>query len=196
LHARYTRDSLGDDLIFKEATPIAGGRELRLNAELETGAVSSLSNAFQGRYAVRHPWTGPVACAEPVRNVWGPPPSGLDNGPAKAARDLAYAPRGGNVQLASFLRSDVAALDVKAAGAMPSGVGPAPAASTSPAGGAGADDAGGTDGIASSPAVDAKKSSCLGCATAPSGSGLSSIVAALGLLAAAVARLYARGRSR
>jgi hypothetical protein len=28
LHARYTKDALGDDLVFKQASPIAGGREV------------------------------------------------------------------------------------------------------------------------------------------------------------------------
>ncbi|MBX3188065.1 MAG: DUF2330 domain-containing protein [Labilithrix sp.] len=192
LHARYTRDALGDDLVLREAAPVAGGREVRVDGALDTGATSSGSNAFQGRYAVRHPWTGPIACAEPVRNVWGAPPGGLDNGPARAARDLAYAARGQNVHLASFLRTDIAKLDVKAAGAAPSGVGPVPSASApapAPLPEGGIDDMG----VSHAPAA---RSSCLGCALAPSGSGATSLAASAGALAALAARLYGRRRSR
>ena len=114
LHARYTRDALGDDLVFKEAPPIVGGREVRgADGALDTSASAPSdreprASAFQGRYAVRHAWAGPVSCEAPVRNVWGGPPNGLDNGGAKPAVGLADAPRE-NVQLTSFLRTDVAA---------------------------------------------------------------------------------------
>jgi hypothetical protein len=165
LHARYTRDSLGEDLVLKEAPAILGGREVRSGPEgmLESGATpagghGSSANTFQGRYAVRHPWAGPIECASPVRNVWGGPPNGLDNGGAKPALGLAYAPRQ-NVQLASFLRSDIAALDVKASGAAPSGVGTFTLASATPPQG----DAMAADG-GPLPVPEAKKSGCLGCA--------------------------------
>ena len=167
LHARYTRDSLGEDLVLREARPIRGGREVRGDGGvLESGATlateGSASNTFQGRYAVRHPWAGPIACAAPVRNVWGGPPSGLDNGGVKPALGLAYAPRE-NVQLASFLRSDVAALGVTAAGAQPSGVGTfaLPTAEPPVVGPADA-------GAAAAP--ETKRSGCLGCALAREGS--------------------------
>jgi len=40
LHARYTRDAIGDDLVFKEAPPLVGGREFRrADGALETSAV-------------------------------------------------------------------------------------------------------------------------------------------------------------
>jgi hypothetical protein len=31
-------------------------------------------NNFQGRYAMLHPWVGPVACESPQRGAWGGPP--------------------------------------------------------------------------------------------------------------------------
>src|SRR5262249_41004023 len=66
LHARYAKSSLGEDLVFRAAPPIMGGREMRAaNGALENGAQSASINNFQGRYAVRHPWTGPIACANP-----------------------------------------------------------------------------------------------------------------------------------
>ncbi|MDB4935316.1 MAG: hypothetical protein JWP87_2288 [Labilithrix sp.] len=167
LHARYTRDAAFDDLVLKEAPPLNGGREVRgADGALETSAAIAPgaygSNAFQGRYAIRHAWSGPIACEKPVRNVWGGPPNGLDNGAAKPAVGLAYAPRE-NVQLASFLRSDVASLDVKAAGAPPPGVGTFSVPSgTSPATALPAASAAG------SAAPEAKKSGCAGCTSAPS----------------------------
>ncbi len=120
LHARYTRDALGEDLVLRQAPVLSGGRErrgpggaLESSATVGAGAPHDGPNALQGRSAIRHPWTGPITCEAPVRNVWGGPSNGL-----------AYASRK-NVQLASFLRSDVSFLDLVAAGAQPSGVGAA-----------------------------------------------------------------------
>lgn len=192
LHARYTREAAGDDLVFREAPPLTGGRELRSGeaAQLETTATVPAdghgTNAFQGRYAIRHPWAGPIACADPVRDVWGGPPNGIDNGGPRPAFGLAYAPRD-NVQLASFLRSDVDALDVKAEGARPSGVGtfsapPAPPPSSAEAS---SRDAGAPPG--------AKKRGCSGCTTTPASSSFEEgawlvALCGLGLVASRVAR--------
>jgi hypothetical protein len=77
LHARYDKESLGEDLVFREAPPILGGREVRDGkGKLETGANTQDRgrNNFQGRYAIRHPWTGEIKCKNPVRGVWGGPP--------------------------------------------------------------------------------------------------------------------------
>jgi MYXO-CTERM domain-containing protein len=72
LHARYASDTLGADLVFRAAPPIAGGRETRDDIGiLEQGAHSDASNNFQGRYAIRHAWTGKVDCPNPLRGVWG-----------------------------------------------------------------------------------------------------------------------------
>ncbi len=122
LHARYTKEALGEDLVFKQATAITGGREVRIkDDELEHGATSSSVNNFQGRYAMRHPWMGPIACQAPKRGRWGGPPSGVkgDTQP-KAATNLAFAPRGG-APLSSFLAAAVPELDAKPApmGALP-----------------------------------------------------------------------------
>jgi MYXO-CTERM domain-containing protein len=116
LHARYGKDAIGEDLVFKAAPPIAGGREWRVDGtKLEEGAVPFNINNFQARYAIRHPWTGPVACANPSRGVWGGPPDGqqIATGPgqARAALDLAFAPRG-KVQLARMVKQDVPEIDV------------------------------------------------------------------------------------
>jgi MYXO-CTERM domain-containing protein len=191
LHARYARDALGEDLVLKEAPPILGGREVRTGPDgaLEPGATvmqGSSPSTFQGRYAVRHPWAGPIACAAPVRNVWGGPPNGLDNGGAKPAVGLAYAPRG-SVQLASFLRTDVAALDLKASGTLPSGVGTFAVAPSPPQ-----EDAMAADG-GTPPAPEAKKSGCMGCAMV-SGDDTGTLPLALASLAGALA--FTRRRRR
>ncbi|MDH5671106.1 MAG: DUF2330 domain-containing protein [Myxococcales bacterium] len=95
LHARYAKGSIQDDLVFRQAAPIAGGREFLVDGqELEQGAVKAPINNFQARYAIRHPWTGPITCDNPVRNRWGGPPQGGGR-QVQPAKELAFAPRGG-----------------------------------------------------------------------------------------------------
>jgi hypothetical protein len=114
LHARYSKESLGADIIFKAAPPIAGGREVMgANGQLENGPQSAPYNNFQGRYAIRHQWKGPIACANPIRNQWGGPPGGGQPPPAPATR-LAFVARG--APLAQMVTRDVPELDVKALG--------------------------------------------------------------------------------
>lgn len=150
LHYRYDDAALGEDLVFRPAKPIVGGREVWLPVKktkpkvkagakvktkakkgeaaatkglqgllgqqgalggpfgtafagggiglggrawrrstqgmtLERGAKPGGLNAFQGRYAIRHPWTGPVACERPVYGVWGRPPRGQSRSTGSAA---------------------------------------------------------------------------------------------------------------
>jgi MYXO-CTERM domain-containing protein len=116
LHARYSKDGISEDLVFKTAKAIAGGREWRNETgKLEEGAIDSGMNNFQARYAIRHEWTGKIECANPVRGVWGGPPEGTQQvaqGPA-AATGLAFVPRG-KTQLAQIVRQDVPEIDLKA----------------------------------------------------------------------------------
>jgi hypothetical protein len=105
LHARYGKD-IKDDLVFKAAAPIVGGREFLGNGnKLEEGAKPSSMNNFQGRYAIRHKWTGAIACQNPRRGIWGGPPNGVANQP-RAATGLAFVARG-QVQLATSIKGDV-----------------------------------------------------------------------------------------
>jgi hypothetical protein len=105
LHARYGKD-IKDDLVFKAASPIVGGREFLADGKkLEEGSKPSGVNNFQGRYVIRHRWTGPVSCQNPQRNVWGGPPSG-GGVQSKAALNLAFAPRG-QVDLGKSIKQDV-----------------------------------------------------------------------------------------
>jgi hypothetical protein len=107
LHARYSKDGINEDLVFKAAPSIAGGREWRgPNGTLEEGKVAAPINNFQARYAIRHEWTGPIECKDPVRGVWGGPPSGQAPGTPRPALDLAFVPRG-QTQLATIVRQDV-----------------------------------------------------------------------------------------
>ena len=71
LHARYPKDGLGEDLIFRAAPPIVGGRE-----DTPPGAHPAEDEVhhFQARYAIRHPWTGRIRCDVPPRGIWGGPP--------------------------------------------------------------------------------------------------------------------------
>lgn len=117
LHARYSSADLADDLVFKAAPPIAGGREVRdAKGKLEEGSVPGGVNNFQGRYAIRHEWDGPIECKEPVRGRWGGPPAGKSGGGIQAAQDLAFAPRGA-IQLTSVIASPVPELGLSPGGA-------------------------------------------------------------------------------
>jgi hypothetical protein len=105
LHARYGK-SITDDLRFKTAEAIVGGREFVVaNGKLEEGAQASSVNNFQGRYAIRHRWTGKISCANPRRNSWGGPPGGGVPQP-RPALNLAFAPRG-EVKIATAIKQDV-----------------------------------------------------------------------------------------
>ncbi len=122
LHARYRKDDTSAALRFKAATPITGGREqMGANGALETGAIASSENYFQARYAVRHQWTGPIACQNPRRNIWGGPPNGAGN-QVIAATKLAFAPRGA-LALASVIKADIKELGVRRAAPSTGGTG-------------------------------------------------------------------------
>lgn len=106
MHLRYGKDVLGEDLVFRAAPPIEGGREhLQEAGQLETGARQGSVNNFQARYAIRHAWTGPVTCKDPRRGIWGGPPGGVQAKGVEAAQKIAFAPRGG-LQLAAFVQKD------------------------------------------------------------------------------------------
>jgi MYXO-CTERM domain-containing protein len=107
LHARYDKNALGEDLVFRKAKPIVGGREIKnQNGKLETSASISSFNNFQGRYIIRHPWTGAINCKNPIRGRWGGPPSGVKYKGPSAAQDLAFVPRG-KVWLGHFAKPSV-----------------------------------------------------------------------------------------
>jgi len=105
LHARYGKNDMKDDLRFREAKPITGGREQWSKQGLEYGASPAAQNNFQARYAIRHWWTGPMKCANPQRGVWGGPPDGGYRNTIAASK-LAYAPRG-KMNLGTVIKRDL-----------------------------------------------------------------------------------------
>jgi hypothetical protein len=121
LHARYGKSDMKDDLRFREARPVTGGREQWSKNGLEYGATPSQQNYFQARYAIRHWWTGPIRCDNPVRGVWGGPPDG-NYQPTIAASKLAFAPRG-KLEVASVIKRDLWEIGLKKDS---SGAAPAP----------------------------------------------------------------------
>ncbi|HZS39171.1 MAG TPA: DUF2330 domain-containing protein [Polyangia bacterium] len=111
LHTRYDQKTLSEDLIFRAAKPVMGGRSQWNGQSDDAGAkiVESGENNFQGRYIIRHYWSGPVKCAKPTYDDWsGEPPNGAAHEPT-AARGLANAPRG-TVALPNVITSPVPAL--------------------------------------------------------------------------------------
>ena len=117
LHARYGKADMKDDLRFREAKPITGGREQWSKKGIESGAVASAQNFFQARYAIRYAWTGPVRCQNPQRGVWGGPPDGAVPNTIAASK-TAFAPRG-KLQLAQLIKRDLWEIKVKKAPATP-----------------------------------------------------------------------------
>jgi hypothetical protein len=118
LHARYGKKDMKDDLVFKEARPLVGGREFLLeNGKLEEGARIDDSdvNNFQARYAIRHKWKGKIKCKKPVRGVWGEQPvDGEDQPDPVAARKLAFVKRG-KVKLGHLVAENIPEIGVKKA---------------------------------------------------------------------------------
>ncbi len=117
LHYRYGRDDLGEDLVFRPAPAIVGGRGTpNADGEMEEReAAQSGSNNFQGRYVILHPFEGEVTCEQPNRGRWGGPPGGGANRPRAAAN-----PRltGGAVPtaqpLANMITDNIASLNMTA----------------------------------------------------------------------------------
>jgi hypothetical protein len=117
MHTRYSKETLSEDLIFREAKPVTGGRANWNGTNGDEGATVSQTangniNNFQGRYIVRHYWDKPVACKQPRYDQWGGPP-GNPFGQSKpsAAKGLATAPRG-KVVLREEVRSPVPLLGI------------------------------------------------------------------------------------
>ena len=105
LHARYGKADMKDDLRFREAPPVTGGREQWAKDGIEYGAKPSSQNYFQARFAIRHWWTGPITCKSPQRGIWGGPPDGSYQQTIAAGR-TAFAPRG-KLELASVINRDL-----------------------------------------------------------------------------------------
>jgi hypothetical protein len=192
MHLRYGKDGLGEDLVFRQAPPIVGGREFLTDGNtLETGAVQSQVNNFQARYAIRHAWTGPVKCANPRRGIWGGPPSGQTHKGIEAAQKLAFAKRG--MDLKAFVARDdnETKIDSGPLIAAPAMYTAAPDTSETPAPANSASTL--PDNVVSGPPPAPPKSGCAGCRVGdhgeesiPVGAGIAAFIAM------AVARLKRR----
>ncbi|MFT3711446.1 MAG: DUF2330 domain-containing protein [Archangium sp.] len=111
LHLRYTKDSLTDDLVFTAADPMAGG----IPEQPKTGPAKD--NRFQGRYVITYPFD--------VNQCYRYYGGGAAPGNFAPMGNTSLAGEGGSgaakakleKPLASYLRSDVPELNVKATGA-------------------------------------------------------------------------------
>ncbi len=114
LHLRTTGGSLPRDLDLRPAPPIRGGVGIPGPAgDLDKGVAVASRNYFQGRFVMRHPHEGEVACDDPRRGVWGGPRGThyyASLGPVQSAAGSAFATRGG-FDLAGYLPRDVATLE-------------------------------------------------------------------------------------
>jgi MYXO-CTERM domain-containing protein len=170
LHTRYDKATLGADLVFRAAPAIVGGREMYTQeSKIEHGALPAPYNNFQARYAIRHPWTGAIACENPKRGIWGGPPSGQANNPT-GATNLAFAKRDNAFSLASFVKNDIPEIGFTWSAPPPPAANAAPSASSS---------------TSTAPAA----SGCAGCATTEDTS-----PAALALIAPVAIALMRRRR--
>ena len=105
LHYRYGPQSLAEDLVFRAAAPMVGGRGIpdatgKLDPTVQVGDDAGYGvDTFQGRYVILHPWTNAVTCQAPVHGTWGdqnggqPAATGITNGalsgaPASPASNL------------------------------------------------------------------------------------------------------------
>lgn len=72
---------------LRAGPPIEGGREEGPTGKLEQRVYpAAQSNNFQARYAIRHPWKGPIECDTPDRGVWGGPPNDAPTAPTGTAQ--------------------------------------------------------------------------------------------------------------
>jgi hypothetical protein len=113
LHTRYRPETLSEDLIFREAAAVVGGRGFGAINDDMTATGTGGPNNFQARYIIRHYWTKPLACQNPQLGVWGGPVDApYSEVPVSPAKGLATAPRG-TVSLGKEVRSPVPLLGLQ-----------------------------------------------------------------------------------
>ena len=107
LHARYGKD-ITNDLVFKPADPIVGGREHVIDPQhrqARRGPQSSSANNFQARYAIRHQWTGPISVSRSAARALGRTAGGGRRAtPARSRRSGSRSRRAAASQLEDAVR--------------------------------------------------------------------------------------------
>lgn len=154
LHARYSKDMLGEDLVFQQAGGIVGGRGIPdTKGNLDQTVMMNSYNNFQGRYVILHPWDKEITCAMPNRGQWGGPNGTFGTPPMTQATPNSalqgMAPKAGD--LPSLLAESVPQLSVNAKNPIDP-LKPAPAAN----GTAGKPATGGAAGTAEAPPAGSK----------------------------------------
>lgn len=118
LHYRYDKDGLDEDLVFRAAGPIVGGRGMPDHkGELgERRAQASSMNNFQGRYVMLNPWKGEISCENPQRGIWGGPPDGPTPRPFAAGNTALQGTSTKNLtsQLPALIQTDIPELGLEA----------------------------------------------------------------------------------
>jgi hypothetical protein len=114
LHARYSKDGLSDDLTFRTAPGLVGGRGMPdQRGLLDATTQQAAYNNFQGRYVILHPWEQELTCQSPIRGRWGGPPTGGRSVQASSNQALVgAAPKAGD--LPQLLAESVPSLGVDA----------------------------------------------------------------------------------
>ncbi len=102
----------GSDLELRAAAAIEGGREEGPTGEAEKKVYfAEHANNFHARYVVRHRWSGPIACDEPKRGIWGARPKGAPTGkPAASPSPSASASASGKAATPSATERALATL--------------------------------------------------------------------------------------
>jgi len=118
LHYRYDKNGLDEDLVFRAAGPIVGGRGMpdQSGQLQERRAQASSINNFQGRYVILHRWEGKLECDNPVRGNWGGPPNGPTPRPFAAGNTALKGATTTTLtnQLPGLIRTDIPELDLEA----------------------------------------------------------------------------------
>jgi hypothetical protein len=117
LHARYSKDMLGEDLVFQQASGIVGGRGIPdTKGNLDQTVMMTTYNNFQGRYVILHPWEKAISCAMPQRGQWGGPGGTFGSPPMTQATPntalVGMTPKAGD--LPSLLAESIPQLSVNA----------------------------------------------------------------------------------
>ncbi len=133
LHYRYDAGSLGEDLVFREAAAVVGGRDVpsasgHIDQSVTEGGTT---NAFQGRYVILHWWNRPITCDAPHRGEWGGPPGGGRPASSSAPRVMTEGVPTPLRSLGRWVRDDIDALDIEAIAPVTSSPSPSPSPSPS-----------------------------------------------------------------